>query len=107
MSKDIVLAFSGGLDTSFCIPWLKERFGELKGRMYVLTWTYHPKALNTAVANSGLLIATRYGMDVTLLCPTPDYVLDQRYMDAAKRNVAENGGSLTVSHDIESSYRDA
>ena len=86
---------------------LKERFGELKGRKYVLTWTYHPKALNTAVANSGLLIATRYGMDVTLLCPTPDYVLDQRYMDAAKQNVAENGGSLTVSHDIESSYRDA
>ena len=25
MSKDIVLAFSGGLDTSFCIPWLQER----------------------------------------------------------------------------------
>jgi len=25
MSKDIVLAFSGGLDTSFCVPWLRER----------------------------------------------------------------------------------
>jgi argininosuccinate synthase len=25
VSKDIVLAFSGGLDTSFCIPWLQER----------------------------------------------------------------------------------
>ena len=25
MSKDIVLAFSGGLDTSFCVPYLKER----------------------------------------------------------------------------------
>ncbi|MEO7149478.1 MAG: argininosuccinate synthase, partial [Rhodanobacteraceae bacterium] len=24
-SKDIVLAFSGGLDTSFCVPWLGER----------------------------------------------------------------------------------
>jgi argininosuccinate synthase len=24
-SKDVVLAFSGGLDTSFCIPWLRER----------------------------------------------------------------------------------
>src|SRR5512146_1776620 len=23
--KDIVLAFSGGLDTSFCVPWLAER----------------------------------------------------------------------------------
>ena len=25
MKKKIVLAFSGGLDTSFCIPWLKEQ----------------------------------------------------------------------------------
>ena len=24
-SRDVVLAFSGGLDTSFCVPWLKER----------------------------------------------------------------------------------
>lgn len=76
----------------------------LRGRKYVLTWTYHPKALNTAVANSALTIATRMGMDVTLLCPTPDYVLDERYMDWARENVAENGGSLTVSHDIDSAY---
>ena len=34
----------------------------LRGRKYVLTWTYHPKPLNTAVANSALQIATRYGM---------------------------------------------
>jgi argininosuccinate synthase len=27
MSKPIVLAFSGGLDTSFLVPWLRERFG--------------------------------------------------------------------------------
>ena len=27
MSKPIVLAFSGGLDTSFCVPWLRERYG--------------------------------------------------------------------------------
>ena len=72
-----------------------------------MTWTYHPKPLNTAVANSALTIATRLGMDVTLLCPTPDYVLDERYMDWAEANVAESGGSLTVSHDIESAYRDA
>ena len=29
MSKDnspIILAFSGGLDTSFCVPWLKENY---------------------------------------------------------------------------------
>lgn len=95
---------------------LHARFGQdsgsgpgqaLRGRKYVLTWTYHPRPLNTAVANSALQIATRYGMDVTLLCPTPDYVLDQRYMDFARHNIAENGGSLTISHDPQSAYRGA
>ena len=86
---------------------LKERFGDLTGRKYVLTWTYHPKPLNTAVANSALLIATKMGMDVTLLCPTPDYVLDERYMAFGAQNAKENGGSLTVSHNIEEAYRGA
>jgi N-acetylornithine carbamoyltransferase len=88
---------------------LRERFGtsDLRGRKYVLTWTYHPKPLNTAVANSALTIATRMGMDVTLLCPTPDYVLDDRYMGWARDNVAAHGGSLMVSHDIESAYAGA
>ena len=92
---------------------LWQRFGgatpgeALRGKKYVLTWTYHPKPLNTAVANSALQIATRYGMDVTLLCPTPDYLLDPRYMDVAQANVAANGGSLTVSHDPDAAYRGA
>ncbi|MEN1957838.1 N-acetylornithine carbamoyltransferase [Luteimonas sp. MJ204] len=88
---------------------LQEHFGtsDLRGKKYVLTWTYHPKPLNTAVANSALTIATRMGMDVTLLCPTPEYVLDGRYMGWAEANVAESGGSLSVSHDIESAYAGA
>ena len=87
---------------------LQQRFGaDLRGKKYVLTWTYHPKALNTAVANSALTIATRFGMDVTLLCPTPDYVLDSRYMDFGAANAAQNGGSLRVSHDIASAYSGA
>jgi N-acetylornithine carbamoyltransferase len=88
---------------------LQEHFGttDLRGRKYVLTWTYHPKPLNTAVANSALTIATRLGMDVTLLCPTPDYILDERYIGWAKRNVAESGGSFRISHDIEEAYRGA
>jgi N-acetylornithine carbamoyltransferase len=79
----------------------------LRGKKYVLTWTYHPKPLNTAVANSALQIATRFGMDVTLLCPTPEYALDQRYLDFAKQNVAESGGSFQISHDAQSAYRGA
>ena len=88
---------------------LQEHFGttDLRGKKFVLTWTYHPKALNTAVANSALTIATRMGMDVTLLCPTPEYVLDDRYLGWAEQNVAENGGSLAISHDIRSAYTGA
>lgn len=85
---------------------LQERFGtqDLRAKKYVLTWTYHPKALNTAVANSALTIATRLGMDVTLLCPTEDYLLDERYLGWARDNVADSGGSFTVSHDVDSAY---
>ena len=88
---------------------LQQHFGttDLRGRKYVLTWTYHPKPLNTAVANSALTIATRMGMDVTLLCPTPEYVLDERYMGWAEANVAESGGSLQVSHDPAAAYAGA
>ncbi|MCL6619621.1 MAG: N-acetylornithine carbamoyltransferase [Thermomonas hydrothermalis] len=88
---------------------LQEHFGttDLRGKKFVLTWTYHPKPLNTAVANSALTIATRMGMDVTLLCPTSEYILDERYMGWAAQNVAESGGSLQVSHDIESAYAGA
>jgi N-acetylornithine carbamoyltransferase len=88
---------------------LQEHFktDDLRGRKFVLTWTYHPKPLNTAVANSALTIATRMGMDVTLLCPTPDYVLDERYMGWAADNVAESGGSLRISHDPTEAYTGA
>jgi N-acetylornithine carbamoyltransferase len=86
---------------------LRERLGSLEGKEYVLTWTYHPKPLNTAVANSSLLIATKLGMNVTLLCPDERYILDERYMTAAQENAAAQGGSLSVSHDIDGSYEGA
>jgi N-acetylornithine carbamoyltransferase len=86
---------------------LKERLGEVAGRRFLLTWTYHPRPLNTAVANSALLIASKFGMDVTLLCPNEDYLLDPRYMALAESFTRENGRELTVSHDIEASYRGA
>lgn len=86
---------------------LGDRLGELRGKKYVLTWTYHPKPLNTAVANSAAMIATRLGMDVTLLCPDERYALDERYMNAARKNAEASGGSFAMSHDIEGAYDSA
>ena len=83
---------------------LQERLGSLQGKKYLLTWSYHPKPLNTAVANSALVAAAKFGMDVTLLCPTEDFILDDRYIGIATRDTAANGRSLTVTHDIDAAY---
>jgi len=86
---------------------LRERLGKVRGRKLLLTWTWHPRPLNTAVANSALLIATRFGMDVTLLCPSPEYLLDEQFMAAARHNAAASGGALQISHDIDAAYAGA
>ena len=86
---------------------LQERLGPLDGKKYLLTWSYHPKPLNTAVANSALVAAAKFGMDVTLLCPTEDFILDERYMDIAASDAAANGRALTVTHDVETAYEGA
>ena len=86
---------------------LKEKLGEVERRKMVLTWTWHPRPLNTAVANSALLISTKFGMDVTLLCPEPAYVLDEQFMQQAKMNAESSGGTVRVSHDIEEAYKGA
>jgi N-acetylornithine carbamoyltransferase len=86
---------------------LFERFGDVAGKRMVVTWTYHPKPLNTAVANSAVIIAAKFGMDVTLLCPSETYLLDERYLGAARQLAADNGRQFKVSHDIDAAYRGA
>lgn len=86
---------------------LREHIGEVKKKKFVLTWTYHPRPLNTAVANSALLIASKFGMDVTLLCPTEEYRLDEQFEKAAIRNAKGSGGSFQMTHDIDEAYKGA
>ncbi|MGV6820101.1 MAG: N-acetylornithine carbamoyltransferase [Parvularcula sp.] len=86
---------------------LQDAHGDLEGKKFLLTWTYHPKPLNTAVANSALLAATKMGMDVTLLCPQEDYLLDPKFIEAGARFARDNGRSLTVTHDIDAGYEGA
>lgn len=86
---------------------LQNRIGNVKNKRMTLTWTWHPRPLNTAVANSALLIATRFGMDVTMLIPEDAYLLDQQFMDAAHQNLVGSGGDLKVTTDIEQGYQGA
>lgn len=86
---------------------LKEGLGAVQNRKFVLTWTWHPRPLNTAVANSALLISSKFGMDVTLLCPEESYRLDSQFETAASQFADQSGGSFQVSHDIEEAYTGA
>ena len=86
---------------------LKEKIGDVRKKKFVLTWTWHPRPLNTAVANSALLIASKFGMDVTLLCPEEAYRLDSQFESAAIENAAHSGGSFQLSHDIDEAYSGA
>ncbi len=87
---------------------LQEHFGtNLNGKKFLLTWTWHPKPLNTAVANSALLMASKFGLDVTLLIPSDDYLLDQQFLDAARGNASAAGGKLEFVSDIPTAYDQA
>ena len=48
---------------------IKERLGNPKGKKYVLTWAYHPKALPMATPNSQILAACDLGMEVVVAHP--------------------------------------
>jgi N-acetylornithine carbamoyltransferase len=77
-----------------------------KKKKIVISWVYHPKPLPMSVTNSITLISTRYGMDVTLLCP-PGYELHEDIMKTAKTNAQTSGGSFQVCHDLKEGYQDA
>ena len=86
---------------------LQEEIGDLDRKNYLITWTYHPKPLNTAVANSSLLIASKFGMNVKLLCPTEDYILHESFISKAQENCSKNNASFEITHNIEDGYSDA
>lgn len=79
---------------------------DLHDKKFLLTWTYHPRPLNTAVANSAAMIATRLGLNLTILRPE-GYDLDPMFMDAARDNARSAGKTVTVTSDIKAAYQDA
>ncbi len=86
---------------------LQDHIGQPDGRKFVLTWTWHPRPLNTAVANSALLIASKFGLNITMLIPDDAYLLDEKFMDAAHYQAEDAGGSVETTTDIESAYTGA
>ena len=85
---------------------IKEKLKEPKKKKFLLTWAYHPKSLNTAVGNSAGMMASMYGMDVTVANP-PGYDLDPYYLDIMKEQCKKNGSKFEVVHDQEKAFEGA
>ncbi len=72
---------------------LKERLGETRGKRFVLTWTWHPKALPTAVPASAALAAASLGMEVVIARPD-GYELDPEDTALIRRIAQQQGGEF-------------
>lgn len=79
---------------------LVERLGETRGKRFVLTWAWHPKALPTAVPASAAIAAARLGMDVVVTRP-PGFDLDPEDMGLVRRIAGESGGTVELCDDID------
>ena len=71
-TQPIVLAFSGGLDTSFCVPWLKETHGRP-----VVTVTVNTGGIDAAGARALADKAAALGAEDHLLVEARDEFFDQ------------------------------
>jgi N-acetylornithine carbamoyltransferase len=72
---------------------LQEKLGEVRGKRFVLTWAWHPKALPTAVPVSAALAAARLGMEIVIARPE-GYELDPEDAALVRKTAQEEGGEF-------------
>ena len=70
---------------------LREALGETRGKRFVLSWAWHPKALPTAVPVSAALAAARMGMEIVIARPD-GFELDPEDTALIRRMSREFGG---------------
>lgn len=72
---------------------LKERLGDPRGKRFVLTWAWHPKALPTAVPASAALAAAHLGMEIVIARPD-GYELDPEDTALIRKITQQQGGEF-------------
>jgi len=84
----------------------RPNYEALRGKKFLLKWGSGALARSWCSVQAALLIASRFGMDVTMAYPE-GYDLDPEVIDWTKQNCAENGRGFDVVHDPDSGYNDA
>jgi len=86
---------------------MQEKMDTVRAKKVAIIWAYaksHKKPISVPV--SQVLLFPRYGMDVWLAYPE-GYELPEWVIEQARRNAEANGGSLTITHDEATAYKDA
>jgi N-acetylornithine carbamoyltransferase len=73
---------------------------------FVLSWTYHPKALPLAVPAATVHMAAMRGMEVVVLRPD-GFALPEPIMEKARQAARSSGGSVTETSDRQSALAGA
>lgn len=81
---------------------LREQLGDPRGKRFVLTWAWHPKALPTAVPASAAIAAAMLGMDICIARPD-GFELDPDDTALIRRIARRNGGMVTINDDPDDS----
>jgi N-acetylornithine carbamoyltransferase len=77
---------------------LQERLGDPRGKRFVLTWAWHPKALPTAVPANAAIAAAMMGMEICIARPD-GYELDPEDTALIRTLARANGSMVTISND--------
>lgn len=85
---------------------LVEKLGNPKGKKYVLTWAYHPKALPMATPNSQILAACDLGMEVDVVYPK-GWELDEEIVRVMEKRARQAGGSFLLMNSRKEAFKGA
>lgn len=87
---------------------MRELFGtqNLKNKKIVLSWAPHPHALPMAVPNSVMDMATRSGVDLTLVCPE-EMTPDGNLIAQVHKQSEIMGSAFKIVHSQDEGFKDA
>ncbi len=102
MAHDKYHPFQGLAD----IMGLQEHLNELKGKKVLMTWGHGALARSWCSVQEHILIASRFGMSVTLAHPE-GYDLDPEVIEQVKKNCEENSQEFKLTNDVKEGYENA
>lgn len=85
---------------------MREKLGDLKGVKYTIMWAYSPWARSLGSVQDEMIIATRFGMDVTVAHPK-GYELDPEALKLAQKFAQEGGGKFEVTDELDDALKGA